>query len=85
MQPRRDLFVFQTIFDARQIALHDRSHIIVHHRGDGAVVFAKFRQDVGGQRHRNIGEALGDDVAQLLLVIRIGVGVHQRNGERLDA
>ena len=37
----------QAVLDAREIAPHDGPDIVVHHRGDGAVVFAELRQDVG--------------------------------------
>ena len=80
-----DAVLLQTVLDARQVAPHDRAHIVVHHRGDGAVIFAEFGEDVGGERHRDAGKAFGDDGAQGLLMGGVGIGMHQRDGQRLDA
>ncbi len=47
-----DAHLVQPVLDPRQVAGHDRPDVVVHHRGDGAVVLAELGQDVRGQRHR---------------------------------
>ena len=57
----------------------------VHDRDHRPFILAELRQQVGGQRNRQLGNDLCADFADPELVIRIGVGVEQADRERLDS
>ena len=67
------------------IALHDRKHVGVDHRGGGALVLPDLPQDSAGKAERQVGMFSPDQAGQSFLVLRIGVGVDQADGQRLDA
>ena len=81
VDPRRAQLVRQ----AGQVARHLRLHVAVGDRGEGALVLPHLRQDRGGDRHLDAREHLGGDLRDPLLVRVVGVGVDERDGERLDA
>ena len=67
-----------------QVARHQRLDIGVGHGGGNATVLADLGQDARGQRHREIGSLRQDGACRNLLVGRIGVGVQEAHGDRLD-
>ena len=70
---------------AVQIARHERPHVGVGDGGGGALVLAGLRADGRRQADADGRVQLGQDGADALLVHRVGVGVDQRHGDRLDA
>ena len=65
--------------------MHARLDVGVDARGAGAFVLADFGSDVGRQRDQQIGKDRTDQVAGPDFVCRVGVGVQERDGQRLDA
>ena len=66
------------------VALHDRPHVGVGDRRDGALVLLHLRHDLGGQRHRNARQHRRGDLADAPLVRVVREGIDQRDGQRLD-
>ena len=57
----------------------------VHQRRHGALVLAELGEDLGRDRHRQVGRDGGGDLGDHPLVAPVRVGVQQADGQRLDA
>ena len=68
-----------------EIAADDRLEVGVDHRGRGALVLLHLGQDVEADRGGQVGRQSPDDLLEQPLVRRVGVGVEQADGDRLDA
>ena len=79
--PRADKFALEV----RQIAVHQGLHIGVGAGGDGARIFAQFRDHIGGQRDEQVRKFAFDQRARGLLVRRIGIGMQEADRDRFDA
>ena len=62
----------------------DRADIGIADRRDRALVLLHFGNHLGGERDRNVGQLLRRDAAGDLLMRVVGVGIDQRNRERVD-
>ena len=74
----------QGLRELGQIARHQRLDVGIGHGGGNAAVLADLRQHARGQRHREIGPLRLDSACRGLLVGRVGVGVQEAHGDRLD-
>jgi hypothetical protein len=70
---------------AAEIAVHQRLHIGIRHRGAGAFVLAHFRAHLARQRHPQVGQRRLQDLARAPLVRRVDVGMQIRDRDALDA
>jgi len=73
----------QLLLQPREIAVHQRLQVGVEHRGRESLELAVLRHDVGRERHRHLGKALAEALADGALVSGIGVGVEQADGQSL--
>jgi hypothetical protein len=71
--------------EAGEVARHQRLDVGVGAGRGEALVFAHFRRDIAGQRHRDVRQAAGDRFPDAALVIRIGERVQEADGNRLRA
>ena len=67
-----------------EVAGHQRQDVGVGDGGRGALVFADFAADLGGEGDRQVGQRGGDDVAGAFLVRGVDVGVEEADRQRLD-
>ena len=72
------------VTDVDQVLLEDRRDVRVHQRRHRALVLAELGQDLGGDRHREVGGDGGGDVGDDALVAAVGMRVEQADGQRLD-
>ena len=70
---------------ALEIGIHQRLDIGVGDRRRGALVFAHLGTDLARQRDPEAGQLLLQDVARAPLVRRIGVGMHEGDGDAFRA
>ena len=66
--------------EVAEVALNERLHVGVDHRGAGALVLLDLRQHLGGGGHRELGGELSQEPRRLLLVL--GVDVRVQEGDR---
>ena len=77
--------LLQAVSQRRQIAFHQGTKKCVHHCRAGAFIFAHLGQDfVGAGDKYSRAEHPSDDCGNLLLVLRIGIGVQKADRDRLD-
>ena len=67
------------------IAAHDGAHSGIGDRRQGPLIFLHFRQDDMGQGHRNAGKDFSGQFGHAALMSAVQIGVHQRNGDGLNA
>ena len=60
-------------------------HVAVEHRRARALVLAPLAGDLGGDRDVRVGQELEEAIARGALVLGVGVGVQEADGDRLDA
>ena len=78
--------VLQPLGQQRQVSLDHGADVAVDDRGAGALVLLHLGQQVGGEGQDNdLGRALPDRLGHELFMGRVGVGVEQADGHRLDA
>ena len=70
-------------FQARDVAGDEGAHVGVRDGGAGALVLAEPGRDGRGQGHREIGRPLGQAPGDRAFVLRVRVGVEQRDRHRL--
>ena len=79
-----DVGFFHVLFEIHNVRGHVGHHVSVDNGGGGSLIFPELRVDV--RRGRNV--AFGPDLFQcfldLLLVLGVGIGVHQADTHRLD-
>ncbi len=76
---------YQLVLELRKIPADQRLKIRIRAGGGEALVFAHFRRDLAGQRHRDLRQPPGNCLAHPPLVIRIGEAVQESDRHRLDA
>ena len=70
---------------AADVAPHDRADGGVGDRGQGALVFLHLGQHDVAERDRRAGHDLGGESPDAGLVVTVEIGVHQADGDGLDA
>ncbi len=65
-----------------EVGVQQRRQRRVERGRGGALELAKRADEVAGQRKLRVGQQLGDQPAEHALVLRVGVGVQQRHGDR---
>ena len=76
--------LLQGLGELGQIARHQRLDVGVGHRGGDAAVLADLGQHARGQRHGEIRPLGLDGAGRGLFVGRVGIGVQEAHGDRLD-
>jgi hypothetical protein len=71
--------------DPDEAAWAYRAHRGIDDGGQRALVFPHLGQHDVAERHRHAGQDLGGQLAHTLLMRAVKIGVHQANGQRLDA
>ena len=74
----------QAVPQGPEVPLHHRAHVGVDDGRGGALVLLALGKHLVGQRDRNPGQLAGQEVADRLLVPRVGVGVQQADRHRFD-
>ena len=67
-----------------EIARHERLNIGISSCGRSALVLADFRADLMRNTDEETGQFFLQDRAHARFVCRIGIGMHECNGHRLD-
>ena len=85
LERRPDVGGCEPVADVRQVLLEHRGDVRVHQRRHRALVLAELREDLGRDRHRQVGRDGGRDLRDHALVAAVRVGVQQAHRQRLDA
>ena len=70
--------------DPVDVRRHQRPHVGVDDRRRRPLVLALLAQDLARERDRRVGQLLGEDRADALLVLGVEVGVEEADGDRVD-
>ena len=80
----REIHLFQGAFDFAQVAVDARANVGIGHHCGGALVFAVFLGQVGGDGHKRIGQVLAQQLAHPPLVGGVAVGMQKQHGHTLN-
>ena len=79
-----EIHLFQGAFDFAQVAVDARANVGIGHHCGGALVFAVFLGQVGGDGHKRIGQVLAQQLAHPPLVGGVAVGMQKQHGHTLN-
>ena len=82
---RPDVGGGEPVAHVRQVPLERRRDVGVHQRRHGPLVLAELGEDLGRDRHGQVGSDGRGDLGDDALVAPVRVGVQQADGQRLDA
>ena len=75
----------QGLVKPAEIAVHHRLHVGIGDCGRPALVLANLRRHLARQREGEPGQQAGENIASAPLVCAVAIGVHEPDGDRLDA
>ena len=85
VEARREAGLLQLPLEAVEVAVGQRLDVGVGDGGGGAFELADLGGDLARDRHDHAREPLLEPGAHGVLVLRVGEGVHEHDGARLDA